>query len=138
MKEIACTCIKAKTYQEFDGDDYNCVEYTFTPCESCPGGIEMNVGIGQGGDLDVSVTLKLEILDLIYMNNYRGMQIELCISKHGLQLKRVYDRIKADHIKFMVDNKTLYVLTWDAENPVSCFGRGSGSIDDPDVIRLSM
>lgn len=96
----------------------------------------MNIDIGQGGDLNVNVTLKLELLELTYENNYRGTLIDLYVTKHGLQLKKVHNRIKANHIKFVVENKTMYVLTWDNENPESCFGRGIGTKDEPDILEL--
>lgn len=141
MKELVSDCINIETYPEYGvgpDDDYyySCVEYTFAPCDLCPNGIKMNVDIGQGGDLNVSVTLKLELLELTYENNYRGMLIDLYVTEHTLQLKKVHDRIKANRIKFVVENKTMRVLTWDSENPKSCFGRGNGTKDDPDILEL--
>lgn len=141
MKELVSDCINIEIYPEYgskptDNYYYNCVEYKFAPCELCPGGIEMNVDIGQGGDLNVNVTLKLELLELTYENNYRGMLIDYHVAEHGIKLKKVHDRIKANHIKFMVEKKTMCVLTWDNENPESCFGRGCGTKDEPDILEL--
>lgn len=142
MKELISDCINIEIYPDYgskptDDSYYDCVEYTFAPCELCPNGIEMNIDIGQGGDLNVNVTLKLELCDVTYENNYRGMFIRSYVTKHGLNLKKVHNRIKANRIKFIAETRTMYLLTWDSdENPESCFGIGSGTKDDPDMLEL--